>query len=729
MAPEVNFAILEHCFANHGRDYWMTRLSMKRAVCFGLPLLAAFAMLPALLAQSGSSAKPAFGPDQMDTILYGAAYYPEYMPYERTDEDIALMKKAGINVVRVGESTWGLWEPEDGRFEYAWMDKVIEKLHAAGIHVILGTPTYSIPVWMYKKHPEMVVTLLGGQYLYYGLRQNTDLMNSTYRSYCERVIRKILEYYKDNPAVIGYQIDNETSSADAANPDVQTGFKQYLITKYKTVDQLNKLWGLNYWGQRLNSWDELPPRDGILNPGWKLDWQRYSQWEATDFLAWQAKLVNEYKHPDQFITHDFDGPPRDEVDELNIARSLDIVAANPYHETQDGFDGETSSYEGDYSRSLKRTNYLITETNAEAIGWDSKDQYPPYDGQLRLDVYTHVSSGANMVEYWHWHSLHYGQETYWKGVLGHDLQPGRAYDEVSRTAHELQRIGPQLVDLRIKNDVAILYSRDSLYGIEFMKFSDRVSYSTILHQMYKTLYRASVAVDFVFPDSTNLSDYKVIIVPPLYIASDALLARLSDYVKNGGHLVLAFKSGFCNEYSTVRWEMMPGQLREAAGFHYQEFSSLKQPLALKGDPFHLGDDNKVSEWAEMLVLDTAKPLALYDHPFLGKYAAITANRFGKGTLTYEGTVLTEKMQNAVLLGVLAEAGLTGPDQQLPSAVHVKHAKNRQGKTLHFYFNYSASDQKAPYVYAAGTDLLLQSPIAKGQSILLHPWDAVIVEEK
>jgi beta-galactosidase len=690
-------------------------------------LLALF--IPCAVGQSQQATKNAFRPDQMDTVLYGAAYYPEYMPYERTDEDVALMKKAGISVVRIGESTWGLWEPEDGRFEYAWMDRVVDKLSADGIRIILGTPTYSIPAWMYKKHPEMVVTRLGGQYLYYGLRQNTDLMNTTYRFYCERVIRKMLEHYKDNPAVIGYQIDNETSSAGAANPDVQAGFKEYLKAKFKTVDELNKVWGLNYWGQRLNNWDELPTRDGILNPGWKLEWERYSQWETTDFLAWQAKIVNEYKRPDQFITHDFAGPPRAEVDELGVAQSLNIVAANPYHGTQDEYDGETSSYQGDYSRSLKHTNYLITETNAEAIGWDSKFQYPPYDGQMRLDVYTHVSSGANMVEYWHWHSLHYGQETYWKGVLGHDLQPGRPYEEVSRTAHELQRIGPEIANLRIKNQVAILYSRDSLYGIEFMKFSDHTNYSTILHQVYKTLYHANVGVDFVFPESTNFSNYKVIVVPPLYVASDVLLARLAEYVKKGGHLVVAFKSGFCNEYSTVRWQMMPGPLKEAAGIHYQEFSSLKQPLALKDDPFQAGADNKVSEWAEMLVPDTAKALAFYDHPFFGKYPAITRNQFGKGSLTYEGTVLSDALQKAVLLGVLNDAGLVGSDQKLPAAVRVKHGQNRQGKTVHFYLNYSSSPQMVPYAYGPGTILLSQAPITSGQSLLLQPWDASIVEEK
>jgi beta-galactosidase len=679
--------------------------------------------------QGKTQARKPFRADRMDTVLYGVAYYPEYMPYDRMDQDVQLMQKAGISVVRIGESSWGLWEPQDGKFEFAWMDHVVEKLNAAGIRIILGTPTYSIPAWLYKEHPEIVITRLGGQYLYYGLRQNTDLLSPTYRFYCERVIRKILEHYKNNPAIIGFQIDNETSSGGAANHDVQAGFQEYLKSKFKSVEELNKVWGLNYWGQRLNDWRELPPRDGIINPGWKLEWERYSQWLTTDFLAWQAGIANEYKRPDQFVMHDFAGPPRPEVNESEIVRTLDIAAANPYHGTQDQFDGEASSYVGDYVRSLKKTNYLITETNAEAIGWDSKDQYPPYDGQLRLDVYTHVSSGANMVEYWHWHSIHYGQEMYWKGVLGHDLQPGRAYEEVSRTAHELQRIGPEITDFQRKNQVAILYSNDSSYGLEFMRFSDRQNYRSILRQMYSVLYRTNIGVDFVFPESMNLADYKVIVVPPLYVSTDALLNRLVAYIRGGGNVVMAFKSGFCNEYSSVRWDMAPGPLREAAGFHYQEFSSLRQPLALKGDPFHAGAENKVSEWAEMLIPDTAAGLAYYDHPFFGKYPAITRNTYGKGTFTYEGTVLSEKLQEQVLLGVLQQAGLTGTDQSLPLAVRVKHGQNRKGKTLHYFLNYSNETQNFTYAYGAGADLLAQNSVAQGQKVTLKPWDAAILEEK
>ncbi|HYR43616.1 MAG TPA: beta-galactosidase, partial [Terriglobia bacterium] len=565
-----------------------------------------------------AQSKPVFAPDKMDTVLYGVAYYTEYMPYDRLDQDVQLMQQAGINVVRLGESSWGLWEPQDGRFEYAWMDRVIDRMQKAGIKVILGTPTYSIPAWMYKEHPEIAITRFGGQTVTFGYRQNADLMNATYRFYCERVIRKLLEHYKNNPVVIGWQIDNETSAGAAANRDVQEGFVKYLQKKFNTVDELNKNWGLNYWGQRLNDWSEIPPQEGIINPGWKLEWQRYQQWMTTDFLAWQAHIVNEYKRPDQFIMHDLAGPPRSEVNEHDIAGAMDIMAVNPYHGTQDHFDGLGSTMQGDYTRSLKQTNYFVTETNAQTIGWDSKEQFPPYDGQLRLDVYTHLSSGANMVEYWHWHSIHYGQETYWKGVLSHDLEPNRAYAEVSRTAHELQRIGPHIVDLKRDNKVAILYSNDSYYGIEFMKFSDKVNYRTVMGQMYDTLYRQNVGVDFIFPESTNLSKYKVILVPPLYVAGDEGLKRLTEYVRAGGHLVMAFKSGFTNEYDTVRWNMAPGPLRKAAGFRYQEFSNLEKPIALKDDPFKAGADNAVSVWAEMLILEGAQPLAFYDHPFFSK---------------------------------------------------------------------------------------------------------------
>ncbi|HYK88374.1 MAG TPA: beta-galactosidase [Acidobacteriota bacterium] len=666
---------------------------------------------------------------RMDSILYGASYYHEYMPYERLEQDVQLMEKAGITVVRLGESSWGSFEPREGEFSFDWMQRILDRLHRAGIKVIFGTPTYSIPLWLYHKHPEVLVTRLGEQKSYYGPRQNMDITNPTYLFYAERIIRQILSHFKDHPAIIGYQIDNETGSYETAGRNVQVGFVDYLKRQFKTTAELNKRWGLAYWGQLVSDWDEFPARDGILNPGYKLEWERYQQKLTTDFLAWQAAIVNQYKRPGQFITQNFVGGVRTDIDEYEIAKSLDISAVNPYHDVQDDLDGLGIALSGDLCRSLKQNNYLITETNAQAIGWDSKWQRPPYDGQLRLNVYSHLSHGANMVAYWHWHSLHYGQETYWKGVLSHDLEPNRVYREVSRTAQELKLVGPRLVNLKKNNKVAILYSVDSYQGIRFMPFHDKVDYLSILHQLYRTLFRMNVGVDFVFPQSRNFSDYSVIVVPPLYIASDDLLARLSSYAGNGGHLLLTLKSGFCDEFSTVRWERMPGPLRKICGFSYQEFSSLKGNLSLKGDPLKAGDENKVSVWAEMLMPETAAAVAYYDHPFFGKYPAITKNETGKGTVTYEGTVLSDQLQEKVLAGILQSAGLIGPDQKLPDSVRAQHGVGNSGKLLHYYLNYSSQPQSFAYPYAGGADLLTGKTIAKAQNLTIGPWDLLIVEER
>jgi beta-galactosidase len=682
------------------------------------------------------------------TVLYGVAYYNEYMPGDqaaRLEKDVALMKAAGLNVVRMGESTWSLWEPEDGQFDYVWMDRILDAMGKAGIKVILGTPTYSIPAWMAHQHPEILAKrippgMFGGQPVAsaYGLRQNMDTDSPAYRFYAERLIRHIVAHYKDNPTVIGWQLDNETGSYDAANSDVFIGFQHYLEKKFVTPEALSKAWFLNYWGENLHTWEDLPTRDGTISTGYKLEWTRWSQMRVTDFLHWQAALVRECAGPNQFITTDYGGMMKRDVDEGAVAQSLDIVADNIYHGTQDHYDGSFQALQSDFSRSLKHANFLVTETNGQTIGWTSASQFPPYDGQLREDVYTYLANGANMVEYWHWASIAANQETYWKGILSHDLEPNRAYAEVSRTAHELEKIGPHLVGLKIHNDVAILWSRDSANAISFMPYGGGTparswsgepdGYASVVQQLHHSLYELNVGSDFVFPDTADFSRYKLLIVPVLYIADDALLQRISDYVKNGGHVVMTFKSGFANENSAVRWVRAPGPLREAAGISYQEFSNLEHPLSLKGDPFNAGAENKVSYWAEFLMPEHAKALAYYDHPFFGKWPAITENEFGRGTLLYEGTYLSDQLQTTILHSELQKLGLTGPDQQLSATVHVQHGVNRLGKRLHYFFNYSSAEARVTYTYATGVNLLDGRAVANGAFLTLPPWDLAIVEE-
>lgn len=696
------------------------------------------------IAAYGADSVGAFAPDRMPTILYGVAYYPEYMPEDRLEQDVELMEKAGINVVRVGESTWSSWEPLDGEFRFAWMERVLDRLHRAGIRAILGTPTYSIPTWLYREHPDIVVTRAGtapeladpysptypGAVTpgYYGPRQNYDFLNPYFREKAERVIRQIVSHFRDHPAVIGYQIDNETFPTGAVTPYTTAAFLERLKRKYDTPTTINRIWGLVYWGQLVDCWEDLPPRNGILNPGYKLEWENFQHDIITEYLGWQAKIVNEYKRPGQFITQDFSGGVHTNIDQWAISRHLDIAAENPYFQSQDRLDGRAIWMSGDLGRSLKQTNYLVTETNAQTIGWDSRSQYPPYPGQLRQVVYAHLAAGANMVEYWHWSSLHYGQETYWKGILSHDLEPNRVYREMTAVATELKRIGPQLVNLKKDIKVAILFSIDSANAIAYMPFSDRVNYQTVLSQMWNALYDLNVEADFVQAGNGDVSRYKLLMVPPLYSVSDAVLRQIAEYVKAGGHVVMAFKSGFTDEYSTVRHVMAPGPLREAAGFHYQEFSSLAEPVPLTPDPFHAAGENKASVWAEFLLPDTAEVLASLDDT-TWRFPVITRNRYGDGTLTYEATVVTDALQRKIVRDAISRAGLAGEDQKLPPQVKIRQGRNGQGRLLRYYFNFSEQDACFTYPYATGVDLLTGYPVEKGVRVNLRPWGIAVIAER
>jgi beta-galactosidase len=675
---------------------------------------------------------------KMENVLYGAAYYQEYMPTDRLAEDLKLMKESGMSVVRLGESTWSLFEPREGEFDFAWMDRIIDGLHDNGIKVILGTPTYSIPAWLWHKHPEVLVEKENGQKAYYGIRQNMDITNPTFLFYAERIIRKMMEHYAQHPAIIGYQVDNETTTYGANNYGYHISFINYLKKKFGTTENLNKIWGLNYWGMTMNDWDEFPPRDGITNTAYKLEWERFKRKTVADYLTWQAGIVREYKRPDQFITHCF-LPAVQNFDQIESSKKMDMMAVNVYHTSQDNLTGDEIAFVGDFFRSVKMQNYLVTETNAQTIGWDSKTQWPPYDGQLRMNVYAHLGSGANMVEYWHWHSIHYGQETYWKGILSHDLQPNRAYAEYSKTAHELQKFGNKLVNMKISNRVAILFSHDANAALNVMPFKDgnvnlrgkinNVYKDELVGQFHRVLFRNNVGVDFIFPENAKFGNYDLVIIPSLYIASDELLQKISDYVKNGGHVIMQFKSGFCDENSMVRPMLAPGPLREACGFSYQEFTNFNE-LSLKDNPFKVDEaSNKVYDWGEYLIPETAKPLAYYNHPYFGKYPAITINNYGKGTLLYEGTGVSDLIQEKLILQEMERAGIKSVDQDLHWPLVTKSGVNDAGNIVHYYYNYTSQKSSLVYPHKAGEELTSGKQVVSGETLKIDPWGVLIVEEK
>ncbi|WP_198174733.1 beta-galactosidase [Spirosoma arboris] len=674
---------------------------------------------------------------KQDKLLFGVAYYDEYMPYERLDKDIQMMKEAGINVVRIAESTWSTVEPQDGVFDFSHIDRVLNAMHKAGIQVIIGTPTYAVPTWLVKKYPDVLATTPQGQNRY-GVRQNMDITNTHFRFHAERVIRKIMEHVKGHPAIIGYQVDNETKHYNTTGANVQALFVQYMKTKYKTLDAINKAYGLDYWSNRINNWADFPSTVGSINASLSAEFSKFQRKLVTDYLAWQAALVREYKRPDQFITQNFDLDWRGysygiqaDVDHFAAAKSMDIAGIDIYHPTQDKLTGIEISLGGDLTRSMKLDasnrgkNYLVLETEAQGF-----PQWVPYPGQLRLQAFSHLASGANMLEYWHWHSIHNSAETYWKGLLSHDFEPNPTYDEAKTIGRDFEKLSSHLVNLKKTNAVAMLFSNEALTAFNAFSFGWGASqkYNDVLRPMYDALYEMNVGVDFVDPTSTNLESYKVLIVPALYAASDALLERLNRFVKNGGHIVYTFKSGFSDENVKVRATRQPGIINEACGIYYSQFT-IPQQVSLKDDPYKVGkEQNVVKTWMELITPTTASVLAYYDHPVWGKYAAITENKYGTGLATYIGCITSDAILKKVLEDAVKKAGIWGAEQQLSFPLITKSGVNQQGKTIHYYFNYSATPASLTYTYKAGKELLSNGAIAPNAVMPLEPWGVKIVEE-
>jgi beta-galactosidase len=666
---------------------------------------------------------------KMDRLLYGVAYYDEYMPYERLDKDVAMMKAACINVVRIAESTWSTLEPQEGKFDFSHVDRVLDAMHKGGIRVIIGTPTYAVPTWLVRKYPEVLAITNRGPNQY-GPRQNMDISNPDYRRHAEAVIRALLGHVKNHPAIIGYQVDNETKAYGTAGPAVQKLFVQYMQKKFPSLDALNKAYGLDYWSNRINSWEDFPSMVGTINASLGSEFSRFQRQLVTDYLAWQAGLVREYKKPDQFITQNFDLSWRGysfgiqpDVDHFAAAKSLDVAGIDIYHPSQDQLTGTEIAFGGDVTRGMKGgQNYFVLETEAQGF-----PQWLPYPGQLRLQAFSHLASGANMVEYWHWSSIHNSAETYWKGVLSHDLQPNTIYEETKTIGRDFQRLSPQLLSLKKTNKVAILFSNEALTAEGW--FSNGLDYNQVLRSFYDPLYRHNVGCDMVDPSSPYLGKYSLVIVPMLYAAPASLLQRLEQYVHQGGHLLVTYRSGFSDENVQVRTTPQPGGLSKVCGVTYDQFTA-PDKVGLQGEAYQAAAaDNQVTTWMELLMPTTAQVLARYKHPAWGKYAAITENHYGKGLATYVGCHTSDAVVDKLVTSAVKKAGLWGADQELTFPLITRAGVNQRKKNVHYYFNYSATPGAVRYPHGAGKELLAGATVAKGQSLQLAPWGMQIVEEQ
>lgn len=677
----------------------------------------------------------------MKELLYGAAYYDEYMPYDRLDKDVEMMKKAGINTVRIAESTWSTCEPQPGVFDFSHVERVMDAMEEAGINVIIGTPTYAVPTWMVKAHPDVLAETVRGRGIY-GARQIMDITHPVYLFYAERVIRELMKLTAHRKCVIGFQLDNETKYYGTAGKNVQEQFVKYIREKFHDdLDALNYEFGLDYWSNRINAWEDFPDVRGTINGSLGAEFEKFQRTLVDKFLGWQADIVNEYRREDQFVTHNLDFEWRGYsygiqpyVNHLHASQCLTIAGTDIYHPTQDDLTGAEIAFGGDLIRSLKQDNYLVIETEAQGFpGWT------PYKGQLRLQAYSHLASGANSVMYWHWHSIHNACETYWKGILSHDFQENATYREACIIGNEFARLGKHLVNLKKKNEVAVLVSNEALTALNWFRIQEQapgadaksIYYNDVMRWMYDTLYHMNIECDFIWPESENLDQYKAIIVPALYAAPDELLIRLNQYVENGGTLIASFKTAFANENVKVSHEVQPHILSNCFGVHYDQFTFPKN-VGLTGEVILKKTDQKgnahpaANVFMELLVSEGAEVLASYEHYNWKDYAAITRNHYGKGQAVYIGCMTDEETLKSVYKAVLPEADVEIPEYHYP--IIVRKGLNDLGKTVCYFLNYSGMELEMPYDYKNGIELLENTAVENGTALQMPAWGVKIVEE-
>ncbi|MFF4256954.1 beta-galactosidase [Streptomyces sp. NPDC001663] len=703
-------------------------------------------------------------------VLFGAAYYHEYQPYERPEDrlktDLDLMAAAHFTVIRVGESVWSTWEPENGRFELDWLQPVLDGAHERGISVVLGTPTYAVPPWLARQYPEVTGERRTGERIGWGARQEVDFTHPAFRFHAERIIRRIVARYADHPAVIGFQVDNEPGLELFHNHGVFQRFVDHLREKYGDVEALNREWGLVYWSHRLSTWADLWTPDGNAQPQYDVAWREFQARQVTEFIGWQADIVREYARPGQYVTTCI-SYTRAAVEDDELTDRLDIASGNPYYDMQDGLllpDPTPESHEqiwkttgvwalyqtADWMFSSRQEPFLVTETNAGSIGepWHNR---PAYDGQWRQAAWALVARGARMIEYWHWHTLHFGAETYWGGILPHTGRPGRTYAELARLGAEFEAAGPLVAGLEPDADITLVYSTPSKWLMQ--KYPplakpdggpDPAAYHRILDPFYRGAFDTGRQVRIVHARQLHdprgereglspeeaVSRHPVLVVPAFYVAADSTLDWLGAYAAAGGHLVLGPRTGYADHEARARTEPAPGRLAEAAGVTYDEFSNLVRDVpvrAVPDGPLRLPENATATRWADGLTVTDADVLVTYDHPHFGRWPAVTTRRHGEGRITYVGTVPGRDLAQA-LATWLAPSART-PWQDLPASVTATTGTSTDRRRVHVLHNWSwePATVHAPLDL---TDVLDGSHIPAGSALELGAWDVrVFVTEK
>ena len=665
--------------------------SFRAVLCLLLVLsLTAFAQSPAT---PRSGAVPSQIPGQ-NALLMGAAWYPEQWPEARWEEGLRLMEAANLKVVRIAEFAWSRMEPSEGHYDFDWLERAINLAAKHHIISVVGTPTATPPAWLTQKYPDTLRVDEHGERAIHGNRAHASSTSPRYREFCRRIAGQMAIRFGHNPNVVGWQIDNEYGYALMSYDDVtRKQFQDWLQAKYKTLDNLNARWTTAYWSQTYDNWTQIPIPIGGHNPGLMLEWKRFVGYTWTSYQQNQIDVIRKHADARQFFTGNFMGF-FDGFDHYPITEPLTFASWDDYVGTGH-VDPAGNGLAHDLTRGFKRQNFWVMETQPGAVNWSSLNNFLNR-GEARARAWQAIGHGADDVNYWQWRSALNGQEEIHGVLVGPDGTPVPFLDEVTQTAREFAQVESNFRDTVPVSQVALLYSYDSHWAIQFQKHTEKYDDIGLLKSYYRELRQLSQSVDVISPYAP-LDSYKLVAAPSLNVLPKDLADHLIEYVRNGGHLVLGPRSGMKDEFNALLTQRQPGFLVDALGARVEQYYALEKDFPVSGG---WGNGN-ATIWADQLksLAPDSEVLLKFgkSNGWLDDQPAAITRPFGKGRITYIGAILDDKLTAAAAEWMVQRSGVTPVFGPVPEGVEVSR-RIGGGKQVFILINYAQESRavKLPY---------------------------------
>ncbi|MFF0013821.1 beta-galactosidase [Streptomyces sp. NPDC005374] len=660
---------------------------------------------------------PETTPRGLTKLAFGGDYNPEQWPESVWDEDVRLMREAGVTMVSLGIFSWALLEPEPGVYDFGWLDRIIGLLHQNGVRVDLGTPTVVPPAWFYRAHPDALPVTADGTRLAFGSRGAICHSNSAYRAAAANITTKLAERYADHPALAMWHVHNEYGVPVSACycDSCAAHFRRWLQTRYGGVDGVNEAWGTAFWGQHYTSLEQIdPPRTAatVGNPGQALDHKRFADATMRENFVMERDILHRLSPGIPVTTNFMTALSQcDSVDYWAWGREVDIVTNDHYLITDGRRTHVNLAMAADLTRSVAGgAPWILLEHSTSGINWQPRNPAKA-PGQMARNSLAHVARGSEGAMFFQWRQSRRGAEKFHSSMVPHGGTDTRVWREVVELGASLDSLST-LRGTRTRADVAVLWDWHSWWAqnLDWRPSEDHDARERA-DAFYEALYDRHLTVDFAHPEA-DLSAYPLVVVPALYLMTEAAGTNLREYVESGGTLVVSYFSGIVDEHDAVHEGAYPGALRDVLGLTVEEFSPLlpDQSVRITGpDACELTGD----VWTEFVVPRGAETVWTYADGLAACHPAVTRHRHGEGTAWYVSTRLAPQGLD-VLLGRAAEDARLPSRADLPHDVEVVRRDGESGSYV-FVVNHTAVEAKVT-LEADGTELLTGERAAGGLAV-------------